>query len=764
MDTTAEAPMPPKGVDHETMWTGLEKGLDHVMNRLDTGISWSEYMTIGDFVYNYCTTYRNPDLSRGGMEAADSVATDLYNRLIHYFGNHLAKLRAPSESLVDESLLQYYAREWTRYTASATLVHKLFSYLNRHWILRERLSKRKDVYPVYTDRQTKLSSAILKLIESERNGQTINQGLIQNGLKSFVSLGLNEGDTDRISFEVYNEYFQIPFLAATEKYYKAKADAFLGQHTVSDYLKRADQWLREEDDRIERYLDSSTRKILIPKCEHILIQEYSQKILEEFQHLLDYDKDKDLQSMCAILARIPACLISLHERFEAHVTRSGQQVILELVDKGGANIDSLEPKVYLDALSEVCLRNQNIVRRTFKDEIGFINAFEKACKAFMNRNAVTSASNTTFSEFLVNHIDALLRQNSRLVEGSLEIALSQVMVLFKYTEDKDAFQTSYAIKLSNRLIQDLSASEEAEASMISHLKDACGFTCTIKFQRMLTDISLSKDITHEFNESNKQTGNGTGGDTNFKIMVLGSNFWPLKAPSYGFVIPQEIVPIYERFLRFYQSKHTNRRLRWLWNYSKNELRTKYLNRNYVLVTSARQMAILIQYNTSDTFSIDELTASTGITKELLARILDVLVKTDILISDERDWYSLNLNFKSKKTRLDISLLSEAEFKPETVDILKVVDEDRKYVVQATILRIMKARRTSKHQALVAEVVSQLSQRCIPKVDVIKYAIEMLLEKKYMKRAEDVQIPSLSGSWMETQHNLFYFFLVQVLDV
>lgn len=60
------------------------------------------------------------------------------------------------------------------------------------------------------------------------------------------------------------------------------------------------------------------------------------------------------------------------------------------------------------------------------------------------------------------------------------------MVLFKYIDDKDVFQQFYTTKLSKRLIHGVSASDEAEASMISKLKEACGFEYTNKLQRMFT--------------------------------------------------------------------------------------------------------------------------------------------------------------------------------------------------------------------------------------------------------------------------------------
>jgi cullin 1 len=84
---------------------------------------------------------------------------------------------------------------------------------------------------------------------------------------------------------------------------------------------------------------------------------------------------------------------------------------------------------------------------------------------------------------------------------------------------------------------------------------------------------------------------------------------------------------------------------------------------------------------------------------------------------------------------------KAEVKAESADVLKAVDEDRKYVIQATIVRyvtfsfypsfgcgldssfyhfrIMKARKTMKNQALIQEVISQISQRFAPNIPDIK---------------------------------------------
>lgn len=215
-------------------------------------------------------------------------------------------------------------------------------------------------------------------------------------------------------------------------------------------------------------------------------------------------------------------------------------------------------------------------------------------------------------------------------------------------------------------------------------------------------MSLSKDLTDQFKERMQQ--NHDDMDMNFSIMVLGTNFWPQSAPAGDFLVPADIQPTYERFQKYYQMKHSGRKLTWLWNYSKNELRTNYLNQKYILMTSSYQMAVLLQYNNNDTLSLDELVAATAISKDILTQVLGLLTKARVLISEETDQYDLNpsapplsvcptiaddlslAGFKSKKIRVNLNQPIKAEVKAEATDVLKTVDEDRKYVIQATIVR------------------------------------------------------------------------------
>lgn len=256
----------------------------------------------------------------------------------------------------------------------------------------------------------------------------IDQGLVKKVVLSFVSLGLDNNDLNKECLDVYKEHFEIPFIEATEKYYKMESETFLASNTVSEYLKKAEDRLREEEDRIERYLHTKTRKELISKCEHVLIREHSELMWESFQKLLDFDQDEDLQRMYALLSRIPEGLEPLRKRFEGHVKQAGLSSISKLVGEGG-NADSIDPKVYVDALLEVHKKNSETVARSFKSEAGFAASLDKACREFVNRNAATGSSSTKSPELIAKHADMLLRKNNKMAEEEdLEGALNRVVI------------------------------------------------------------------------------------------------------------------------------------------------------------------------------------------------------------------------------------------------------------------------------------------------------------------------------------------------
>ena len=64
-----------------------------------------------------------------------------------------------------------------------------------------------------------------------------------------------------------------------------------------------------------------------------------------------------------------------------------------------------------------------------------------------------------------------------------------------------------------------------------------------------------------------------------------------------------------------------------------------------------------------------------------------------------------------------------------------VEEDRKHAIEATIVRIMKTRKTLDHEKLILEASNQLLRHFKPDPKQIKRRIEYLIDKEYITRHE-----------------------------
>ena len=276
---------------------------------------------------------------------------------------------------------------------------------------------------------SRLTGAILRLIEYKRNGQGINDGLVKKVVDSFVSLGLDEDDPNGVHLDVYKSHFEIPFLGATEKYYTLKSKAFLAENSISDYLKKVEEWLGEEEGLVERYLNTQTRKPLIGSCMRILIGERLKLMYVASQTFFDHGKDEDLRRLYEFLTRNSDDLEPLRGKFEEHVRRAGLTAILRLVGKGGVVME-VNPKAYVDALFEVYRKNSEMVKRNFEGDAGFVARLDQACRDFVNKNAATGALRTKSSELLAKYADILLRRGNKMAEEYLESALDRVVCTF----------------------------------------------------------------------------------------------------------------------------------------------------------------------------------------------------------------------------------------------------------------------------------------------------------------------------------------------
>jgi cullin 1 len=697
----------PKRVTLDEIWPELDAGLTTLLTNLNEGFPRDKWMELYTGVYNYCTTARSaaPTKGKPSVSGANFAGEELYVRTHDFLKKHMKNLLKVAETRMDDSLLNYYKKEWDRYTTAMKYINNIFQYLNRHWIKREADDGKKEVYEIYIlslviwgqhmfrPLKTRLTNALLALIEKERNGEQIDTTLVKGVIDAYVSLGLNKEKPKEGSLDVYKKDLEEQFLAYTETYYTTESSQFISMNSVSDYMKKVEQRLYEEQKRVRSYLHPTTEVDLMNKCDRVLIEKHKDTIIAEFQHLLDDDKVDDLGRMFNLLTRIRGGTEPLKAILEKHIQNIGLQTV-ESVASTAIN----DPKQYVETVLKVHRKYNDLVTVAFKTDAGFVAALDKACRRFINDNAVTKAAKST--------------------SKSPEL-------------------------LAKRLIHNTSASEFLEGQMIAKLKQNCGYEYTSKLARMFNDMSLSKDLQDKFKGT---TSNKELGGVDFQVLVLATGSWPLQPPSTNFIIPKELQLCEQTFTKFYTREHNGRKLNWLHQFSKGELKTRYTTSNrigYTLQCSTYQMGLLLLFNDRDELTTEDMQGTSQLTEAALKATLMSLVKTKVLNMDVKDAteitkankFTLNRGFKSKRAKVLINVPIREAVDKESDDTHKVVEEDRKLQIQAAIVRIMKARKKLNHGNLMSEVIAQLQNRFKPKVSVIKKCIDILIEKEYLERVE-----------------------------
>ncbi|WAR04960.1 CUL1-like protein [Mya arenaria] len=655
-----------KQIGLDQIWDDLKSGINTVYKRQSMDkVRYMKLYTVHQSGHGAQASGRGTLGKKNKQQTggAQFVGLELYKRLKEYLKKYLVDL---------QEVLSFYTKQWEEYQFSSKVLNGICAYLNRHWVRRECDEGTKGIYEIYS-----VTNAVLKLIERERNGEPINTRLVSGVINCYVELGLNEDDPSAKgpTLSVYKEHFETPFLEDTERFYKLESTEFLRQNP-------AEARLMEEQRRVQLYLHESTQDILARKCEKVLIEKHLEIFHYEFQNLLDSDKNDDLGRMYQLVSRIQDGLGELKSLLETHIYSQGQAAIEKCGD-------------VLNTILDVHKKYHALVMTAFSNDSGFVAALDKACGRFINNNAVTKLANSSSN-------------SKNPEEAELEDTLNQVMVAFKYIEDKDVFQKFYSKMLAKRLVQHMSASDDAEASMISKLKQACGFEYTSKLQRMFQDISVSKELNDSFKTHLTQSGDKL--DVDFSI---------------------------QRFTSFYNNRHSGRKLYWLYQMSKGEIVTNCFKNRYTLQASTFQMAILLQYNTLDSLTVSTIQESTQIKQDILVQVLQILLKSKLLVTDDDEndlqsssQLSLFLGYKNKKLRVNINVPMKSEVKVEQETTHKHIEEDRKLLIQAAIVRIMKMRKQLKHQQLLVEVLNQLSSRFKP-----RKCIDILIEKEYLERVD-----------------------------
>ena len=545
----------------------------------------------------------------------------------------------------------------------------------------------------------------------------------------------------------YENDFEAAMLKDTSAYYSRKASNWILEDSCPDYMLKAEECLKREKDRVAHYLHSSSEPKLLEKVQHELLSVYANQLLEK-EHsgchaLLRDDKVEDLSRMFRLFSKIPRGLDPVSSIFKQHVTAEGMALVKLAEDAVSTkkaekkDIVGLQEQVFVRKVIELHDKYLAYVNDCFQNHTLFHKALKEAFEIFCNKGVAGSSS----AELLATFCDNILKKggSEKLSDEAIEETLEKVVKLLAYISDKDLFAEFYRKKLARRLLFDKSANDDHERSILTKLKQQCGGQFTSKMEGMVTDLTLAKENQTSFEEYLTNNPNADPG-IDLTVTVLTTGFWP-SYKSFDLNLPAEMVRCVEVFKEFYQTKTKHRKLTWIYSLGTCNISGKFDPKTVELIVTTYQASALLLFNSSDRLSYSEIMSQLNLSDDDVIRLLHSLscAKYKILNKEpstktisSTDYFEFNSKFTDKMRRIKIPLPPVDEKKK----VIEDVDKDRRYAIDASIVRIMKSRKVLSYQQLVMECVEQLGRMFKPDVKAIKKRIEDLISRDYLERDKD----------------------------
>ncbi|XP_071416012.1 cullin-2 isoform X1 [Pithys albifrons albifrons] len=760
----------PRVVDFDETWNKLLTTIKAVV-MLDyvERATWNDRFSD---IYALCVAYPEP------------LGERLYTETKIFLENHVRHLHKRVLE-AEEQVLVMYHRYWEEYSKGADYMDCLYRYLNTQFIKKNKLTEADlqygyggvdmneplmEIGELALDMWRKLMIEPLQAIlirmllreiknpstpptrqaeyqlkhfcfnttgsrqdlEFDRCGEDPNQKVIHGVINSFVHV---EQYKKKFPLKFYQEIFECPFLNETGEYYKQEASNLLQESNCSQYMEKVLGRLKDEEMRCRKYLHPSSYGKVIHECQQRMVADHLQFLHAECHNIIRQEKRSDMANMYTLLRAVSSGLPHMIQELQNHIHDEGLRATSNLSQEN-------MPTQFVESVLEVHSKFVQLINTVLNGDQHFMSALDKALTSVVNYREPKSICKAP--ELLAKYCDNLLKKSAKgMTENEVEDKLTSFITVFKYIDDKDVFQKFYARMLAKRLIHGLSMSMDSEEAMINKLKQACGYEFTSKLHRMYTDMSVSADLNNKFNNFIKNQDTIIDLGISFQIYVLQAGAWPLtQAPSSTFAIPQELEKSVQMFELFYSQHFSGRKLTWLHYLCTGEVKMNYLCKPYVAMVTTYQMAVLLAFNNSETVSYKELQDSTQMNEKELTKTIKSLLDVKMINhdSDKEDieaesTFSLNMNFSSKRTKFKITTSMQKDTPQEMEQTRSAVDEDRKMYLQAAIVRIMKARKVLRHNALIQEVISQSRARFNPSISMIKKCIEVLIDKQYIERSQ-----------------------------
>ncbi|KIJ56734.1 hypothetical protein M422DRAFT_57384 [Sphaerobolus stellatus SS14] len=546
---------------------------------------------------------------------------------------------------------------------------------------------------------------------------------------------------------IYSTEFHTPYVLATQEFYKQESLAFSSNPLLTpvQFLEHCISRLGQELQRCHDILPAECLHDIEQATERSLLHGRIDWIVETgVPSLIESKNAEGLRKLYDLLNKVDA-LERLKSAFSKSIEETVSKIVLIRIEQEEEMIPQLLAfKSFIDDVLVSAFKEEAKIQhdepsgsagldkpRRGRGPFGYA-ATDAFAKGFGKRSRKPA-------EMIAKFIDKAMRKGQKGgTDEEFNAKLDAVLSLYQFTKDRDVFRTFYYRALAKRLLLQRSASDDFEKAVIKKLRE--GYDPEFgKGDEMFKDLALSRDLSEEFHYRHPE-------DRSVSIMVLQYSCWPYQPKGGSDIdLPSQMLGSLERFSAFYTSKHKQRKLDWFHSLGTVALNAKFSAGEKELSVSLYQAAVLLLFNDADKLGFNDIKQQTNMGEDDLRITLQSLAcgKKRVLKKipvgrdvNNTDTFVYNAEFTDSSRKIHINSIQVKVSVEESKATDERVQEDRVFMLDAAIVRLMKAKKRMANGALLNETIIAVKGHFQPNVGMIKKQIESLIDREYIRRDDN----------------------------
>lgn len=297
----------------------------------------------------------------------------------------------------------------------------------------------------------------------------IEKSVVKRSIQQFIYMGYEHkvlinkrggaADLDWVgdrNLMVYDKEFETQLREASTDWYAKTTAAWRTNMTCHEYVLKVQKHLVKEETNADEFLQEQTKPQIIKIVLTEAVEKWAQAITE-LPHgcsaMFEERKPDELKLMYDVYIRVEETLTFIIKKMDPFIIQEGEKLVLsaELQKK---------PLEMVRKLLALKTEIDGLIANSFQNDMRFQKARDQAFQTFMNKFKQTPS-------FIALYMDQAQKETFRqMALPDIEREIDQVIKLFCCLNGRDEFILAYSRLLADRLLNQLSVSDEAEQIVI----------------------------------------------------------------------------------------------------------------------------------------------------------------------------------------------------------------------------------------------------------------------------------------------------------